>query len=271
MAQHGGFWLSNNASYYLADLDKVVLSVSPTNDFYPQAKIFFPICYKKIDTLYLTIKRVDIEAYVQNSNFRRFSKQYRHLDSTEQAFFYPLQTFRTDTFALKDGSDYITHYTDLFIDSLPAGKYYILFHNQPVLDSNNVQAISEISVSKIRMAQLSTCPSIRYVWALDAIQGTPLKGATVERIGWHGSSRKHINARGYAKIGDGSYVSVQYQTDNYIRDRIESYYYPHNRYRYPYYYHSRKPRVLIFADRSIYRPGQTLYFKTIHTRHKKAY
>lgn len=270
VAQHGGFWLSNNASYYLADLDKVVLSVSPTNDFYPQAKIFFPICYKKIDTLYLTIKRVDIEAYVQNSNFRRFSKQYRHLDSTEQAFFYPLQTFRTDTFALKDGSDYITHYTDLFIDSLPAGKYYILFHNQPVLDSNNVQAISEISVSKIRMAQLSTCPSIRYVWALDAIQGTPLKGATVERIGWHGSSRKHINARGYAKIGDGSYVSVQYQTDNYIRDRIDSYYYPHNRYRYPYYYHSRKPRVLIFADRSIYRPGQTLYFKTIHTRHKKS-
>lgn len=265
VSQKGEPWISNNASYYIEQLDKIELSIQPMEDFYPQAKLLCPIAYKRIDTLYLTIKRVDIPTYKKFD--MNLSYNYVSLTNKEWAFLHSLETFRVDTFVLRNGSDYYMHYTDLFVDSLPIGKYCMLAHCRPLQDSDDVRVVSLISVTKIRVLGQQTNSGKSLIWALDAYDGTPLAHAVVGRNnGNRGSKYRLTNAKGYAKVGRGTTVSVKYKKKDFFQESSEygdfydeSGWYRHFR---PHRKHSWNT-VLLFTDRSIYRPGQQVFFKTI--------
>nr|WP_321224978.1 carboxypeptidase-like regulatory domain-containing protein [uncultured Psychroserpens sp.] len=169
---------------------------------------------------------------------------------------------------LKDENDYQQHSTEIAIPKLKNGRYIIYGR---VLNDNRTYAFKEIQVSNLAYIQKENKGNIVYQ-IINRINGKPIPNAKV--------------TLDYIKNYDSNYKSVNYKTDdkgefsvdrtNYNRSsiklKIESnsdtaqfenlylnryYNYGSNESNYPQY------KGFLFTDRSIYRPGQPLYFKGI--------
>ena len=172
--------------------------------------------------------------------------------------------------SLPNLQDYQSHSAEIKIPELEPGTYILLASMNP--DFSMIQ--------NILVKQVTYVSNISYIWnnkdevyVLDRDKGTPLQGAEVQvwQQQYNYNSRKYedikqekytANANGYIKLRKtkepyNSSIQVKYKTDElFLDDNMYSYYY--NGYETP----STK-KTFLFTDRSIYRPGQTLYFKGI--------
>ena len=62
-------FIRNNSLYYLENIDSEVISAENNfnSDFFPQKKLLFPINYKNVDSLYISIYRISPDDYFKIS------------------------------------------------------------------------------------------------------------------------------------------------------------------------------------------------------------
>ncbi|WP_299336006.1 MG2 domain-containing protein [uncultured Psychroserpens sp.] len=172
------------------------------------------------------------------------------------------------TSQLKNENDYQLHSTEIAIPKLTNGRYIIFGQVQ---NKNNTFAFKEFQISNIAYAQKELKGDIYYQF-FNRDNGKPLANAEVELS--------------YIKNYEGGYKSESYTSDSngeilinrkrYSRSQIKlqvstkddtaifeniylNRYYDHRNDRST----NRINKGFLFTDRSIYRPGQTLYFKGI--------
>jgi TonB-dependent SusC/RagA subfamily outer membrane receptor len=181
---------------------------------------------------------------------------------------------------LPDTKDYQTHHTEIKIDALPVGNYALLASN------NNDFSLGEnlLAVQYFYSSSISFINNNDDYFVLDRESGKPLANATVQV--WNNTY--DYNVRKYSltkseliKTDKQGYfllnrLNKQYNNNvrldiKYNNDRL----FMDDQY-YPVYrnikaaenadeedYEDDNRRVFFFTDRSIYRPGQTVYFKGI--------
>ena len=232
-----------------------------TEDLLPiQSNALALIRYKNLADIDFKIGTVSDEELKLLKTYNRSSDQQKVLNTMK-----PLHQWTT---SLKDEKDYQLHSTEIAIPKLPNGRYVI--YGQ-VKNSNNTYAFKEIQVTDIAYVQNENFGDIEYQ-VINRNNGKPIANADV-RI----SYIKNYN--------DGNYTSENYKTDengkifiskeNYTRTKLrlriktkdDSAYFE-NLYLNRYYRNKNDQTTLnykgfLFTDRSIYRPGQTLYFKGI--------
>ena len=183
----------------------------------------------------------------------------------------PTKAWKLD---LPDGKDYQPHSTEIKIDALPAGTYYLLVsRNEDFSRKNNIIGRAVTFVSNISYIFNNR----NEFYALNRENGEPLQGASVQL--WSNSynytSRKYEETKaghyltdknGYAKIAvtrnyENKIIQVKYSGDELFTDDSYNNYYYNS-------YERRDvvKRAFLFTDRSIYRPGQTIFFKGILTQ-----
>jgi uncharacterized protein YfaS (alpha-2-macroglobulin family) len=179
------------------------------------------------------------------------------------------------TSQLKDEKDYQQHSTEIAIPKLENGRYVIFGQVQ---NNNNTYAFKEIQATDIAYIQKENQGGVTYQ-IINRVNGQPIAEASV--------------ALHYIKNYQDSYKTQNYKTDakgefivsneKYNRSRIKLniktkndealfenlninryYNYGNNSPNYPVY------KAFLFTDRSIYRPGQPLYFKGIVMTTNKA-
>ncbi|MBO9619315.1 MAG: alpha-2-macroglobulin [Niabella sp.] len=186
--------------------------------------------------------------------------------------------------ALPAASDCRQHSAEIKVDGLPSGEYYIITSlNEDFNSDKNILAF-----------QLTYISNISYVnnkddfFVLDRNSGQPLANAaiTVWNRQYNYGTRKNNNTEvahfttnkdGYfqfirkADENPGLTTGYNYLID--IRYNGERFFMDDNNYGY-YYYNDYTPRaqkkstrIFFFTDRSLYRPGQTVYFKGIAVRY----
>ncbi|MEO7265887.1 MAG: alpha-2-macroglobulin family protein, partial [Ferruginibacter sp.] len=217
--------------------------------------------YKNAPVIYLRIIKTNHEEF-KRTNYENNEAFWQTLVNKK-----PLRSL---SFALPDLKDFQQHSAEIKIDDLPVGSYYILASIKPDFSfSNNVM-----------LRQLTHVSNISYIinnnseiYILNRDNGLPLANATVQmwQANYNYSKRiyEEVKKELYtsdknglvktktAKENYNYYLQVIYNGDELFTD--DSYY----NYVYDDYERKAVQKTFLFTDRSIYRPGQTVFFKGI--------
>jgi hypothetical protein len=217
--------------------------------------------YKNIKTLYLRVIKTTREE-MKKFDRRDYEKSWKAYTELKPA--------KSWSINLPDLQDYQEHAAEIKIDGLDNGTYFILAS----IDANfsltkNIIAKQVTYISNISYIHTNT----NDYYVLDRDNGQPLVNAQVQlwesKYNYSNSTYEERKLEKYTTDKNGFFKlkdSREYR--NYliqvIHGKDELFMDDNN---YSYNYNSYEPdiqkRTFLFTDRSIYRPGQTLYFKGI--------
>jgi uncharacterized protein YfaS (alpha-2-macroglobulin family) len=185
-----------------------------------------------------------------------------------------LPTVKTFEQEILNDNDYQSHNMEIKLPELPYGYYIILCSVNPDFKyNNNLTAYTQCIVSDISTIERRKDDGSYDFYALNRQSGEPLKNANVQV--WHERysyvSREYEVKKGESlKTDERGYFKVSYTNDNNNSFFVEvingddSYFNNNSYYTYkPYKNDYTQVRSFIFTDRAIYRPGQTVFFKSI--------
>lgn len=167
--------------------------------------------------------------------------------------------------------DYNIHSAYLKLTPLPPGKYTWLFSDQPI-DSNSILHVRAVTVN---VSNITTVPMFGRMYVLKSDSGFPLESAKVkmvykpdkeEKLIWH-----TVNKEGWVPLNNSDlfYAEVYHGEDTAMLTTVPTYddysdkVYVKDEYDSKAEYYDDNLYMKVFTDRSIYRPGQQVFFKGI--------
>jgi len=260
----------------LSSLSEKKLEIQLPNVNLPGQPFLSLINWRNIGTIYGRVLKIDramqqkAESYTNGENWNKLVG---------------MPVLRRWTQALPETNDYQEHRTEMGIDALPIGEYALLVSSDSTF-STGKNFTEPLVVVSFRVSAISFISDHNEYFVLDRESGRPLAGAAVQVWEEHykpdGSPLEPTRAESYRtddqghflmkKKGDGfndlrTLLDIQWGNDRLIYHSYPNYNYSFER---------EDPASItkekyerdhregfLFTDRSIYRPGQLLFFKGI--------
>ncbi len=253
-----------NAQNLLQTIKKPILSLTTEKVNVPDEPFRMLVKYKNVKTLYVRIIKTSRDEIKQIEK-GGYNKVWPAMAN--------LKAIKSWSISLPDPLDYQNHSAEIKIDALPIGTYYILASYAPDFSINN----------NILARQLTYVSNISYInnnkdelYILNRNSGQPLARAAVQV--W--KRKYNYNNGGYDEVKLASYTSdkngyiklPKTKDDGYdnflqVKYNNDELFTQDNYYNFSYTYDGTKisydDNTFFFTDRSIYRPGQTVFFKGI--------
>lgn len=219
--------------------------------------------YTNLDSLVFQISRLD------EKQVNTFLK----LRNTEDraAFAKKLKSLKTWSISLPNELDYQPHTTEILFPKMNNGRYLIFAKS----GEGKIVATRLVQVTDVALIEKNMLEKLVFQ-IVDRNNGRPIAGAKAEisyTKNTYENGRKEENrveiqeSDQYGnfvlnKPKNGNYRNIQIQISNSKEIAFFKGYYANNYYRYD---RNEEPtyKSFLFTDRSIYRPGQTVYFKGI--------
>jgi len=227
------------------------------------------LSYRNINKAYFRIVKMDKKAFEELQNRNWEDDYWKKITA--------LPAITNFNYSLPASNDHQEHSTEIKVNPLPVGTYMLLASaDENFTLSKNILAAQFFHVSNIAWMHNGT-----EFFVVNRESGQPLVKANI--VLWEGiynyDQRVYIqtkadtytsNANGNFRItkapGKNSYnrtLEVSFEKDNlHLDDRAYSYVYEGKKEPID---EKKERRLFFFTDRSIYRPGQTVYFKGIVT------
>ncbi|ULC60202.1 carboxypeptidase-like regulatory domain-containing protein [Flaviramulus sp. BrNp1-15] len=239
-----------------SQIEQQILQIT-TEDFLPiQKNARLLVRYKNLNALqFHTYKLLE-------KDYEKFNKIYRKEE--QLAFIKKLKTSETWESNLKNEGDYQTHTTEVILPKLNNGRYLIVSH----LDEENF-AFATIQVTNLALVETET-PEHKIFQIINRNNGNPIENAKVE-LSYYENNNKNSRKENFTTDAFGQ-IKIKKNKDRYRNITTKVTYgndtaYFGDYYLSPYYQTEKEEdtnyKAFIFTDRSIYRPGQTVYFKAI--------
>ncbi|MBN2612523.1 MAG: carboxypeptidase-like regulatory domain-containing protein [Bacteroidales bacterium] len=283
--------IRNGKNRFAADNCKAIVSlITQKNLEITAEKIVIPgdafpvsIKYRNTDSVYIKVflsNFPQMDTIITRGNqYSRYTR-YRNYNEYLVDTFLSFKPFMEMAIRIPAADDYRNHITELAMPGLPAGNYVMLFSNNSKFSyKNNAVVYQFISASDISFINRTNSKGEVEYYLFHRKTGNPLENVRVSAITSHYDYRTRTNIlkeygsylsniEGYFKIipdekGAHIMLTLIYNSDSLLtRDfgRRDSRFQYINRNSGLYFSHTR---TYFFTDRSIYRPGQTLYFKGI--------
>ncbi|RYG13644.1 MAG: hypothetical protein EOO07_17475, partial [Chitinophagaceae bacterium] len=249
---------AKNASNLIRQIKSKELTFQVKYQGIPDRAIPLHFSYKNVDTVTFSIYKI---GFTENpSRYYRNESEYRKFISNKKPF-------KTWQIVLPNHGDYQQHTFIDKIDGLPAGSYIIT-----ALDNENASGVALGREVELEVSNIITHFRVKGTYleykVVNAANGSPLKSARVQEAKYISTfsadfKKTYTDQNGFAitsRHDDYNYALITHQNDsllvaidNYYRDEDED---------------DRK--AILFTDRPIYRPGQTVYYKGILLGIKKA-
>ncbi|HVI45492.1 MAG TPA: alpha-2-macroglobulin family protein [Chitinophaga sp.] len=223
--------------------------------------------YRNISKLQLRVVKVD-EGFLKE--LRKAQRDYRDNGAGYWKLILARLPLKSWEQPLPDVKDYVEHKAEIKIDALPAGHYMIISSVDPAFALKD----NPVAMQLTWVSAISYAGSENRYYALDRTSGKPLAGLKlniVQNVSQNDEDQWKV-VQSYVTAADGGVTfsenrNVRFQwigkNDELFLDDFK------------YIYNARpgkaapmKPTTFFFTDRSIYRPGQTVYFKGIVIQHK---
>jgi len=203
------------------------------------------------------------------TELERFNKTYRKEERL--AFIKSLKSTEEWQIQLKDEQDYQQHSTEVVIPKLPNGQYLIVA--TPEKSDESFYGFALIQVTNCALVTKSDAEKELFQ-IINRTNGHPLVGAKVT-IKYQENYNNSFKTEDFVTNSNGEFtlktaknryynmdITVNYNGDvAYFKDHYTNGYYNEN---------DEEAKItfkpFVFTDRSIYRPGQTVYFKGIATK-----
>lgn len=232
----------------------------------PDKPVLASLNFKNIDSIYIKIVKIDW--------LNDWKKTRNIYDSALVDYYLKKETVKTFNVNLPDSTDYQDYSTEIALPALPAGQYFIIAGCRKDFKwVKNGFAYSYMNVTNLSYLSRRYDKGGMSFLILNRLTGMPESGVTAQlwkeeysyikqQYDYHKSTSFTTDADGFFTVpapNDYRYFFIELTKGN---DRLVT---DESFYQYKYYDYDRRmyPKVLFFTDRSIYRPGQTLYFKGI--------
>lgn len=221
----------------------------------------------KILVTYKNINELDFSIYkISEKQFKTFNETYKTEDKLD--FINKLRAENTWKSALKNESDYQQHSTELPLPKLANGRYLIVAKTN---SKENTFAYKILQATNIAVVEKNGDDKQLYQF-IDRNTGEPLSNLEVKVTYFKNYNEKQnnktytTNSLGEIEFIKGSMTWSRVSLEATCSDEKAFFgdYYLNRRYTPNKYQEDYKG--FVFTDRSIYRPGQTVYFKGIAIR-----
>ncbi len=219
------------------------------------------VSYKNTDQLYFKALKIN------EKQRKKFAETYN--DSSKIAFVNKLKVVKTWNAKLKNEQDYQQHKIEVLLPDLPRDNYMIFASTDADFTNEHTFAYSFIQVTNLALIENQV--SDKYVYqVVNRNSGEPVAGAIIHLKNYNVSRYNKFyentlttNAQGQAAFNVDMRHSYIVATVTHKKDKaVFGDYYINKLYK-PRRDNSTNVRAFLFTDRSIYRPGQTVYFKGI--------
>ncbi|MCG8235578.1 alpha-2-macroglobulin family protein [Tenacibaculum finnmarkense] len=221
------------------------------------------ITYNNIDKLYFTAYKID------KNKINALNNLYKEEERIN--FIKKLTKVTSWNDKLRNEFDYKQHTTEVILPKLTQDNYLIVAHENSVLNTDTLYATANIQVSNLVLIENTDNNTTKYQ-VVNRNTGKPIENAQLllqnnERRGEKKLHQKLITDKnGFATyISNDRYYNVSITVTSKNDSAIfgDYYLYKHQKNTAKKNKESIYIKPFIFTDRSIYRPGQTVYFKTI--------
>lgn len=261
---------SSRAESLLQQIEQRSLGINVEKVIVPNQPSLAKISYKEVKTLYCKVVTVSMQEMKDKTY--DYNNDYQVIASRKG--------IKNWSVNLPDKHDYKGHNTEIKIDALPLGTYALIVSEDANFDRKKYYATAFLRVSNLANVQLTEQNKDGTgIYVVNRTTGEPIENVTIKTWvnNYDYESRKYkakqgptftTNKDGFAKMlrvnpHEGGYALELIKGDDvlFLDDNIyinEYYKQPDNDY----------VRTFLFTDRSIYRPGQTIYFKGISVMQK---
>lgn len=211
----------------------------------------------KILVTYKNIKQVQIAIYKTDPNFNFYKYNYEDRDSIIKEFFKKENSIKEFNTKLPQKNDYFNHSAEVVIPELNSGSYLILATTNDDKSMNDVFGYSYQTASNLACIE-SNYQGKKTFQITHRVFGKPIKDAKV--------SISDLNTKTTNNLGEVSFENIKnkkaiitYQNDTLHIGNVYSFGYYNTE------DNSKKEKHqgFLFLDKSIYRPGQEVFFKGI--------
>lgn len=219
------------------------------------------ITYKNLDKLYFKALKISDKQLKSLNQIYKTEDQVKFLNS--------LQTIKSWEAEIRNEKDYQNHNTEVLLPELEQGTYLILATTTNDLSTKNMFSYGDTQITNLALIENKT-PDKLFFQVLDRNNGAPVANAKIHL--------KTDNDRGYGNkldktittdekgqahlIVNTHYYDVTITVSHEKDTAIFNGYYLNQSYK-PNNNITTQHNTFVFTDRSIYRPGQTVYFKGI--------
>ncbi|MBO6879783.1 MG2 domain-containing protein [Winogradskyella sp.] len=234
-----------------------------------QAEEYIPInSASRILVSYNNLTSLDFKIYkVSKNQLENYNKSYNAEEKSK--FFSKLSPIKSFSNTLKSENDYQEHSTEIIVPELANGLYLIKADTK----TNDVFAASHIQVTDLALLESNQNDVVNYQ-LINRNNGAPIVGAAINIT--YRNNRNKLLSKTYTTDRFGKFKfnknsSYYRAVEVRVNHKDETAYF--GDYHIGRKYQTREKKdtqytVFLFTDRSIYRPGQTVYFKGIATATK---
>jgi len=231
----------------------------------PDKPILMKCNLRNSDKLFVKIIPISTSRYKSYYSEQNYEQKQNKLNG-----FIEKSSNASISYTLKSFDDYQTHETELAINPLKSGNYIVAISDKPEFKKGSYYNAKLIQVSKIAWFYKDVAGYNKEFHLVDRASGEPLKNVKATIYEWNYQNRSSIFEKSKVIISDknSKLLVPQNKNNNYLveftngKDTL----FTENNY-YNYYYPQQEftsQTTLLFSDRSIYRPGQIVYFKGIY-------
>jgi 5-hydroxyisourate hydrolase-like protein (transthyretin family) len=231
----------------------------------PKENLIAKITYKNIRKVHLRVIRLDRQEYEQLSGMRK---------EDVRQFIGDLPVMEAMQHFLPAAEDLRQHAAELALKPLQTGVYGLAVSDNADFDPDQgIVQLSPFFVSRLAFWHTNTDKG-QLIYVVDRATGEPQSGVKVKLYQWSYEQRERVrnlvrdlttDTNGLVSFSNdgnrGFNYSIELESDEESLF-VESYLYAGN-WSYP---ARSREKVLFFTDRSLYRPGQTVYFKGLLVR-----
>jgi uncharacterized protein YfaS (alpha-2-macroglobulin family) len=260
-----------NAVSGILEIDQKALSVTVEDVNIPNKPLLALFSYKNVNQARFLVYRLSSpqlsklkkdNSDADDDNVSVTQKLYKFLTGLK-----PVEKQLVD---LPDPGDYRAHTAEFKIDALPIGNYMIVVED-PVSKKTDLIGIAQFQVSELTCVTRKRPNGVNEILVLNRDTGEPMAGVIVNVYNWKYIKDKRTqnkfadgvsDAHGVFTFanGNGNYIiRLSKQGDTFVEgDRYFTGFTNQKSDN-----DEPKPviRTVLFTDRQIYRPGQTIYFK----------
>jgi uncharacterized protein YfaS (alpha-2-macroglobulin family) len=261
----------HNGVVLIKEIQQKELTVNVENKNIPGEPILAQIIYRNINSVNYKIYRLtDAQYKLYSENHKKFDRDNSKLKTTDLLL--PLlkniKPSPIIELQLPDPKDYTSHTTEFKIDQLKPGNYLVWMEDAESVDSSLINFV-DFSVSWLSYIMRTNPDNNIEFRVMNRKTGEPLKNVTVT-LAIHSTTNNAAMVKSGLTDVKGIYrpekpipqdhplVDVQLKSSG---DTLTE---PSLRIYYEFFgFNNDKPtdHTVLFTDRQIYRPGQTIYFK----------
>ncbi|UOE51271.1 MG2 domain-containing protein [Mucilaginibacter sp. SMC90] len=258
-----------NAAIYIREIERRVLSARVEEVYAPGKPLLTSLEYSNIKQAKFAIYSItDGQIDQLKKDGQQDDEQMLMITTKVYDFVSKLKPVETGELSLPDPHDYRSHRAEFKIAPLQPGNYIIMIGDS-LSNKSLLTGLAQFKVSGLAYVTRQRPDGVKEIRVLDRDSGKPLKGVNVDVYNTYNDKGKILknpiskgpsDANGvFTFTCRGDYYNVNLSTandkfaskNNYVNGAIET---------------SQpvaKPiqETMLFTDRQIYRPGQTVYFK----------